>query len=152
METPKAANRNFRYAVENAVRTMPAAKHLGFDFGRIALGEVEIIQPYRTELTQQDGFLQGGVVGSLADFAAGAAAGTLLPVDWVNMTIDYTLKILTPARGERIIARGRVISPGPLLTVAAADVFSVDGDDETLCAVAFVTLRNVRLPRSDHGR
>ena len=44
------------------------------------------------------------------------------------------------------IARGRVVKPGALITVAAADVHTVDADGgETLCATALVTLRNVRL-------
>ena len=75
----KAANPDFEQALTGLVLSMPAAKHLGFEFGRIVPGEVEIIQPYREELTQHDGFFQGGVLGSLADFAGGSAAGTLLP-------------------------------------------------------------------------
>jgi uncharacterized protein (TIGR00369 family) len=144
----KAANPDFETAVKNAVLSMPAAKHLGFEFGRVALGDVEIIQPYRKELTQHDGFFQAGILGSLADFAGGAAAGTLLPAGWANMTIDYTVKILAPGTGERIVARGRAIKAGPLITVAAADVYSVDGSAETLCATAFVTMRNVKMPKA----
>lgn len=144
----KAVNPDFEVAVRSAVLTMPAAKHLGFDLGRVMPGDVEIIQPYRKELAQHDGYFQAGVLGSLADFAAGAAAGTLLPAGWVNMTIDYTVKILAPGNGERIVARGRVIKAGPLITVAAADVFSADGAAETLCATAFVTLRNVKIPKA----
>jgi uncharacterized protein (TIGR00369 family) len=143
----KAANPDFEEALTGLVLSMPAAKHLGFEFGRIVPGEVEIIQPYREELTQHDGFFQGGVLGSLADFAGGSAAGTLLPPGWVNMTIDYTVKIVAPAKGAKIVARGRVIKPGALITVAAADVYSVEETGETLCATAFVTMRNVKLSR-----
>jgi acyl-coenzyme A thioesterase PaaI-like protein len=85
-----------------------------------------------------------GVLGSLADFAAGSAAGTLLRPGWVNMTIDYTVKILAPAKGATVVARGRVVNPGALLTVAAAEVFSVEPDGEILCATALVTMRNVK--------
>lgn len=145
MQTWQATNPDFEQAVRGAVLSMPAAQHLGFEFGRIAPGEAEIIQPHRKELTQHDGFFQGGVLGSLADFAAGSAAGTLLPPGWVNMTIDYTVKILAPAKGPTVVVHGRVIKPGALITIAAADVFSVDGDDETLCATALVTMRNVKL-------
>ena len=73
----EAVNPDFERAVRDAVVTMPAARHLGFALGRIAPGEAEIIQPNSKELTQHDGFVQAGVLGSLADFAAGAAAGTL---------------------------------------------------------------------------
>ncbi|MEU8897194.1 PaaI family thioesterase [Nocardia sp. NPDC048505] len=147
MQTWQATNPDFEQAVRAVVLSMPAAKHLGFDFGRITPGAAEVIQPYRTELTQHDGFFQGGVLGALADFAAGSAAGTLLAPGWVNMTIDYTVKILAPARGPQVVARGRVIKPGALITIAAADIFSVDGDDETLCGTALVTMRNVKLAK-----
>lgn len=145
MQALKAANPDFEQSVKDAVLSMPAAKHLGFEFGRISPGDVEIIQPYRKELTQHGGFFQGGVLGSLADFAGGSAAGTLLPAGWVNMTIDYTVKILTPAKSEKLVARGRVIKAGQTITIAAADVYSANGTEETLCATAFVTMRNIKM-------
>ncbi|WP_199434220.1 PaaI family thioesterase [Qaidamihabitans albus] len=141
---PAAADPDFAQTVKGAVLSMPAAKHLGFEFAWLEPGAVEIVQPHRDELTQHDGFIQGGVLGSLADFAGGSAAGTLLPPGWVNMTIDYTVKLLAPAKGEWIVARGRVIKPGSLVTVAAADVLAVNGTGETLCATALVTMRNVQ--------
>jgi uncharacterized protein (TIGR00369 family) len=145
MESWTASNPRFAQDVRDAVLSMPAAQHLGFEFGRVEPGEAEIIQPHRKELTQHNGFFQGGVLGMLADFAGGSAAGTLLPAGWVNMTIDYTVKILAPARGSTVIARGRVVKPGHTVTVAAADVYAVDGDTETLCATALVTMRNLKL-------
>ncbi|MQY27402.1 AMP-binding protein [Nocardia aurantia] len=140
-------NPDFAELVPAVVLSMPAARHLGFEFAKVEPGEVEIVQPHRAELTQHDGFFQGGVLGSLADFAAGSAAGTLLPVGWSNMTIDYTVKILAPAKGKQVVARGRVVKPGSLITIAAADLYSVDENGETLCATALVTLRNVALPK-----
>ena len=147
MTTLTATNPDFEALVKAAVLSMPAAKHLGFDFGRVAPGEAEIIQPYREELTQHNGFFQGGIVGALADFAGGSAAGTLLPPGWVNMTVDYTVKLLAAAKGEQLIARGRVIKPSQVMTVAAADVYSVSGGEEKLCATALVTMRNLKLSR-----
>ena len=139
------ANADFEELVKAVVLSMPAAKYLGFTFGRIAPGEVEIIQPYREELTQHDGFFQGGVLGSLADFAGGSAAGTLLPEGWVNATIDYTVKILAAAKGDRLVARARVVKAGKLVSVAAAEVYSVSERDEVLCATALVTMRNIKV-------
>jgi acyl-coenzyme A thioesterase PaaI-like protein len=84
------------------------------------------------------------VVGALADFAGGSAGITLLAPGWVNMTVDYTVKLLAPAKGEKIVARARVIKPGKVMTVAVADVFAVNGSEEKLCATAFVTMRNIK--------
>ncbi|MFC0451216.1 PaaI family thioesterase [Rhodococcus jostii] len=138
-----AKNPEFEQFVKTAVLTMPAAVYLGFNFGQIAPGEVELVQPYRKELTEHNGFFQGGVIGSLADFAGGAAAGTLLPVGWVNMTADYTVKLLAPAEGDNLIARGRVVKPGSAITVSAVDVYA----GEIHCATALVTMRNVPLAK-----
>ena len=145
MPTLTAATPDFEELVKAAVLSMPAAKHLGFDFGRVAPGEVEIVQPYREELTEHNGFFQAGVVGALADFAGGSAGITLLAPGWVNMTVDYTVKLLAPAKGEKIVARGRVIKPSQVMTVATADVYAVNGSAEKLCATAFVTMRNIKL-------
>jgi uncharacterized protein (TIGR00369 family) len=145
--TAEASNPDFVQAVTGAVLSMPAARHLGFSFGRVEPGEAEIVQPRHEGLTQHDGFFQGGVLGSLADFAAGSAAGTLLPPGWVNMTVDYTVKLLAPAGGERVVARGRVVRAGHTTSVAAADVYDCDGDTETLCATALVTMRNLKIAK-----
>ncbi|KAA9159631.1 PaaI family thioesterase [Amycolatopsis acidicola] len=141
----EAANPEYAEAVRAVVLSMPAAKHLGFTFGRIGPGEVEIVQPRRPELTEHNGFFQGSILGALADFAGGSAAGTLLPAGWVNMTIDYTVKILAPAKGEQVIARGRVVKAGRTTTVAAADLYAVDGGEESLVVTALVTMRNLKV-------
>ncbi|WP_431970093.1 PaaI family thioesterase [Nocardia sp. bgisy134] len=146
--TLTAPNPDFAALVKGAVLSMPAAKHLGFEFGAIAPGEAELVQPYRAELTEHNGYFQGGVLGMLADFAGGSAAGTMLPPGWVNMTIDYTVKIVAPAKGDKVIARGRVVKSSTTVTVAAADVYAVTGDTEALCATALVTMRNIDLNRS----
>lgn len=139
----EAPNPDFARIVEQTVLSMPAAKHLGFRFGRLAPGEAEIIQPYRPELAQLAGYFQGGILGALADFAGGSAAGTLLPEGWMNMTIDYTVKILAPAQGEHVIARGRVLKPGKQVTVATVEVLAGDVDQEKLSATALVTMHNM---------
>src|SRR5258705_751079 len=56
----------------------------------------------------------------------------MLPDGWAASTIDYTLKLLAPAVGEKLVARGRVVRSGRTLTVAAADVFAVRDGNETL--------------------
>lgn len=140
-----ALNPDFAAAVRAAVLTMPAAAQLGFTFASIEPGEVKLGLAVRPDHTQHDGFVAGSVLGALADFAGGSAAGTLLPAGWVSMTTDYTVKILAPAKGAAVLARGRVRKAGRTTTVAAADVVVVDGDEETLCATALVTMRNLKV-------
>jgi acyl-coenzyme A thioesterase PaaI-like protein len=94
--------------------------------------------------TFRPGQLQATPVFAIADFAAVAAAGTMLPPGWINATVDATLKLIAPAQGIALRARGRVINAGKLLTVCAADVYAVAANgDETLCATLLGTARNM---------
>jgi acyl-coenzyme A thioesterase PaaI-like protein len=91
------------------------------------------------------GQLQATAVFAAADFAAVAAAGTLLAPGWANATVDATLKLVAPAQGALLRARGRVLSAGKLLTVCAADVYAVDAaGEETLCATLLGSARNLQ--------
>ena len=80
----------------------------------------------------------------MADFAAVAAAGTLLPPGASNATIDTTLKIVGPAVGVQLRGKGRVVRNSKLLSVCASDVYAVDAQGaETLCATLLATARNI---------
>ncbi len=122
---------------------MPIARYFGFDITATAPGRFEITQPYRHELSFREGVFQAGPVGTLADMAGACACATMLPEGWTCSTTDYTLKLLAPAVAEKLVARGRVLRHGGTLSVAAADVFAVHDHEETLCATALVTVRNL---------
>lgn len=130
--------------VAKTVLSMPMAQTLGLIFTHIEAGEVSLEMPILESFTYIPGQLQATAVFSIADFAAFSAAGTLLKPGWINSGIDFTLKLLAPAKGKLIRARGRVIQAGKLLTVCAADVFTVnEKDEELLCATLLGTARNV---------
>lgn len=130
--------------LERLVCAMPMARTLGLRFTRLVPGQAEVEIPVVESLTFRPGQLQATPVFAAADFAAVSAAGSLLPVGWLNATIDTTLKLLAPAGGRCIRARGRVVDAGKLLTVCAAEVYAVAEDGaETLCATLLATARNI---------
>lgn len=135
--------------LQQTVLQMPMARTLGLRFLHASAGHVELEMPVAEAFTFRPGQLQATAVFAIADFAAVAAAGTLLPIEWVNATIDTTLKIVGPATGRSIRARGRVVHGARLLTVCAAEVFAVsENGDETLCATLLGTARNIDTTRS----
>ena len=89
-------------------------------------GATEISLPYRDDLTQQKGFVHGGIIGMIADTACGYAAFSLMPADCSLVTVEYKINILAPARGA-LVARGEVVKAGRSLTVARAEVYAEDG-------------------------
>jgi uncharacterized protein (TIGR00369 family) len=130
--------------LQQLVLAMPMAQTLGLRFTRVEPGDVELEIPVAQPFTFKPGQLQATPVFAAADFAAVSAAGSLLPPGWVNATIDATIKLVGPARGRALRARGRVVNAGKLLTVCAADVFAVsESGEETLCATLLGTARNI---------
>jgi uncharacterized protein (TIGR00369 family) len=129
--------------VRQALLAMPMAQTLKLAFRRIEIGLVELEMPVQEAWCFRPGQLQATAVFAVADFAAVAAAGTTLPPGFINATIDATLKLVAPARGSHLVARGRVVSASRVLTVCAADVYAVDGGVETLCATLLGTARNI---------
>ena len=99
---------------------------IGASLAAIDAGESEIRLPYRADLTQQKGFVHGGIIGMIADSAAGYAAYSLMPQNASLVTVEYKMNILAPARGA-LVARGKVIKSGRTLTVARAEVYAEDG-------------------------
>src|SRR5258706_564981 len=89
-------------------------------------GHVEIELPWRAELTQQKGYVHGGIVGMIADTACGYCAFSLMPADCSLVTVEYKMNILTPATAS-LVARGEVVKAGRTLTVARAEVYAQDG-------------------------
>ena len=106
-------------------------------------GEVEIELPFAERLTQQHGFVHGGIVATLADTACGYAALTLMPEERAVLTVEFKINFLAPAVGRRIIARGRVIRSGGRLTICQADAFADDGERERHVATMTATLMAV---------
>jgi uncharacterized protein (TIGR00369 family) len=113
---------------------------IGATLTHLAPGQCEITLPHRPELTQQHGYLHGGIMGTIGDTAAGYAAYTLMAHDASVLTVEYKMNIMAPGDGERFIARGEVIRAGRSLVVARADVFAVKAGRETHCASLLQTL------------
>jgi uncharacterized protein (TIGR00369 family) len=123
-------------------------QHLGAELVVLRAGECEIRAPYRRELTQQHGYFHAGVTSAIADTASGYAAFSLMPADYSVLTVEYKINLVTPAAGEVLIARARVVRSGKTLKICAADVFGVKGGAETLCATSLSTIMAMR-DRSD---
>ena len=99
---------------------------IGARLTSIEPGATEIALAYREDLTQQKGFVHGGIIGMIADTACGYAAFSLMPAGGSLVTVEYKMNILKPGRGA-LLAQGKVIRAGRTLTVARAEVYAEDG-------------------------
>ncbi|SIS59859.1 uncharacterized domain 1-containing protein [Roseivivax lentus] len=115
---------------------------LGAELIAIAEGAVEIGAPIGADFLQQQGFAHAGLTFALGDSAAGYSALSLLPEDREVVTSEIGIHLLAPARGNRLIARGRVVKPGRRLIVVASDVYAVSEGRE----VHVATLQGTMVP------
>src|SRR5690606_13321448 len=91
----------------------------------VSPGACDIELPYRDDLCQQNVYLHGGAITSIADTSCGIASSTLLAPDAGILSVEFKYNMMAPAAGERFIARGRVVRPGRTLTIAESSVFAV---------------------------
>lgn len=127
-------------AVHAAFDQQAAMKLIGASMPVVEQGRTEIHLPHWDGVGQQHGFVHGGVVGMIADSAAGFAAMTVAPVGSSVLTVEYKMNLMAPAKGEALIARGRVVRAGRTLIVTQAEVFAVNSGQESLCALMQQTI------------
>ena len=106
----------------------------------VEAGLSEIHLPHWEGVEQQHGFVHGGVVGMIADSAAGYAAMTLVSASSSVLTVEYKMNLVAPADGEKLIARGKVVRLGKTLIITQAEVFAVKDGQEKLCALMQQTI------------
>ena len=141
-EMPQFQPRDPNYAerVRASFRLQHAMSLIGAEMALVEPGYVEIHLPHKAEITQQHGFIHGGVVGMIADSAAGYAANTLTAADTSVLTVEYKMNLVAPADGQRLVARGEVVRPGRTLIVTRADVYAIRDEQWTLCAIMQQTI------------
>jgi uncharacterized protein (TIGR00369 family) len=137
-------NPEFERAVRDSFTAQPMMATIGARLTHVAAGAVDIRLPYRAELTQQHGFLHAGAVASALDSACGYAAFSLMPDGSGVLTIEYKINLLAPARGEELIARGRVLRAGRTITVCQADAAMLADGRETSVATMLATVMTIR--------
>jgi uncharacterized protein (TIGR00369 family) len=116
---------------------------IGASLGTVEPGAVDVILPFRDDLTQQDGFVHAGIIAAVADSACGYAAHSLMPNSARVLSIEFKLNLLAPAVGERIEARARVIRAGRTITVCRADVVAITDNTAKLVATMTGTMMTV---------
>ncbi len=131
---------DFKARVRNSFGRQAAMRTLGAVVNLVEPGEVEIEMPYRADLTQQHGFIHGGIVTAIVDSACGYAAFSLSAPDTAVLTVEYKVNFVAPAKGERLVARGEVVRPGATVTVCKGNVLAYEDGEEKLVATMLTTL------------
>ena len=133
----------FELRVQQSFDRQQALSTIGGKIREIAAGRVVIDFPFHHSITQQHGFIHGGILTTVMDSACGYAAYSLMPEDAGVLTIEFKTNLLSPAQGERFVAIGEVKKPGRTITVANADMFAETAGSSKLIATMTATLMTI---------
>ena len=113
---------------------------IGASVHSVRRGEVEIVLPFSDHVLQQHGFIHAGAVATIADSACGYAALSVMPADAAVLTTEFKINLLSPAKGERLRAVGRVVRAGKKLVVTMGEVFADKGGASKQVALITATM------------
>lgn len=109
---------------------------MGAHVASVKKGEVEIVLPFSEKILQQHGFIHAGAVAAIADSACGYAALSVMPSEAAVLTTEFKIHLLSPAKGERLRAVGRVVRAGKKLVVTIGEVFAdADGASKQVALI-----------------
>ena len=80
---------------------------------------------------QNAGFVQGGIIVALADFAFHRAVSSLSQPGQAAVTVELKMNFISPAKDGELTATARIISQGRRIVVGEMDV---TGEDQALVA------------------
>ena len=134
------SNASFATEVRDSFAKQAVMTTVGAQLVSVAPGSVQISLPYRSDLTQQHGYLHAGIVTTIADSACGYAAYSLMPPNSAVLSVEFKVNLLRPAKGEEFLAIAEVLKSGRTLTVVRADVFANPKTERVLVATMLGTM------------
>ena len=122
------------FALQGLMQTLSAS------VTQVIAGEVEIMMPISSAITQQHGFVHAAALAAIMDSACGYAALSLMPEDSDVLAVEFKVNFVAPAIGSSIRAVGSVIKAGKTITLTTANAYAISSDGEKLVAVMQATM------------
>ncbi|GIL06485.1 PaaI family thioesterase [Betaproteobacteria bacterium PRO7] len=133
-----------RALLERGFADAPFVHGNGIRLADIGAGWCEASVDVQPHHLQQTGVVHAGLLTTLADHCAGAAAFTQAGPTAQVLTTNLNVSLLRAARGQRLRCRAEVVRAGRQVSFVEASVWASDGDGETLVARAMATLAVAR--------
>jgi uncharacterized protein (TIGR00369 family) len=93
-----------RERVRASIERQSMMATLGVELIAVERGRVQLALRHDDRFTQQHGFLHAGAVAAVLDSACGYAAYTVMRPDASVLPATYTINLLAPAAGRRMLS------------------------------------------------
>jgi uncharacterized protein (TIGR00369 family) len=121
--------------VRELFKTAAFIADVGYELAGVGPGWAETSLAVTARHGQAERFVHAGVLATMADHTAGAAAATLVGPSEVVVTVEYKVNFLKPALGDVLRCRAEVLRPGKTLSVVEAKVFAGNDQKKPVAAV-----------------
>jgi uncharacterized protein (TIGR00369 family) len=131
------------HAIETAraiFRAAPFVADLGIEPTAVAAGRCETQLVLQPRLMQHTGQAHAGVVATLADHTAGAAAQSTLPAGALAITAEMKVSLMRPATGERLVCTAVVVKGGRTIVFTESEVHAIQAGERRLVAKFSATM------------
>ncbi|MBW1979842.1 MAG: PaaI family thioesterase [Deltaproteobacteria bacterium] len=118
-----------RLGISERLRRNPIISFMGIEMIAVRPGTATLALPYRKEIENSMGVVQGGVLAVLADVTGGMSLYSVLadPLRVVIPTIEFKLNFLRPATAGMIISQGQVVHRGRQIALCQVELRSEAG-------------------------
>lgn len=133
-------NPKFKERIQDQLTRQNFMHHLDFNLTKIEEGSMtgELrVQPIHF---QQDGFVHGGVIATIADIVAGFSAMSLVKPDQGVVTGEIKISYYSKGDGDKLRAVGQVVKAGTRMNFCEAEVYSINKGKEKLIAKATTSM------------
>jgi len=130
--------------IETGFSAAPFVAHLGIELENLGDGWCEAALRLQDWHLQQTGVAHAGVLATLADHCAGAAATTQLAEGEFVVTAEFKINLLRGARGDRLTCRAEVLKRGSTLAVVESQVYAESAGRREMVAKLNATMAVLR--------
>jgi len=130
-------------------RRTPFVADVGIEPEAVSEGHCTTMLVVLPRHLQHSGQVHAGVLATMADHTAGAAAQTLAPDGCFVVTAELKISLLRPAQGERLVCRARVLKPGRQLSFVESEVHCIAAGKEHLVAKVSATMAMISAKKTD---
>ncbi len=122
-------------------RAAPFVADVGIEATAVSPGECHSALQLQPRHLQHTGVVHAGVLTTMADHTAGAAAQSSVPSGGgVILTAELKVSLLRAARGQSLRCAAKVLKPGRQVVFVESEVYAIDGDKERLVAKLSATM------------
>lgn len=126
----KPRNPDYEKKIRQSFACQSAMAVFGMSLHRIASGSVEIAMTKAANMTQQQGFIHGGVLTTGLDSACGYSALSLAPANCEVMTVELKTSFFAPAGHDHVLFIGQVLKPGRRAIFTEGEAYGLNTLDE----------------------